>query len=74
MLNKSKKDYAYTMLDINDCDIEMLKKGYHLIHIKNRSRWVTEEDIHRMARFVKHCAKRLQLDSKCILEGLRDFP
>jgi len=51
-------------------DIEMLKKGYHLIHLKNTSRWVIEEDIHRMARFVKHCAEKLQLSKKCILEGL----
>lgn len=51
-------------------DIAMLEKGYHLIHLKSTSRWVNEEDIHRMARFVKHCAEKLELDSECVLEGL----
>lgn len=51
-------------------DIAMLKKGYHLIHLKNATRWVNEEDIHRMARFVKCCAEKLLLNSKCVLEGL----
>lgn len=51
-------------------DIEMLRMGYHLIHLKNTSRWVTEEDIHRMARFVKYCVEKLQISSKCVLEGL----
>ena len=53
-----------------DFDIEMLKKGYHLIHLKNLTRWVKEDDIHRMARFVKHCAQKLKLNPKCVLEGL----
>ena len=51
-------------------EIEMLKKGYHLIHVNHINRWASDEDIHAMAEFVEHCAEKLGLNPCCILEGL----
>lgn len=51
-------------------DIEMLKRGYYLIHINHRSRWAPDEETHIMADFVRHCAKELNASPKCILEGM----
>ena len=51
-------------------DIEMLNKGYYLIHIYHRSRWATDEETDIMADFVRHCAKELNASEKCVLEGM----
>jgi len=51
-------------------DIAMLEKGYHLIHIYHRNRWAPDEEIHIMADFIRYCAKELQADERCILEGM----
>lgn len=51
-------------------DIEMLKRGYHLINIKHRSRWAPDEETTIMAEFVRYCALKLGASEKCVLEGL----
>ena len=51
-------------------DIEMLKRGYHLIHISHRTRWATDEETAIMAEFVRYCAKELHASERCVLEGL----
>jgi len=51
-------------------DIEMLKRGYHLINISHQSRWAPDEETDIMADFVRHCAKELNTSSRCVLEGL----
>jgi len=51
-------------------DIEMLKRGYYLIHINHRSRWAPDEETDIMADFVRHCAAELNASERCILEGM----
>ena len=51
-------------------DIEMLKRGYYLIHISHQSRWAPDEETHIMADFVRHCAKELNASERCVLEGM----
>lgn len=51
-------------------DIEMLNKGYYLIHIFHRTRWATDEETDIMADFVRHCAKELSASERCVLEGM----
>lgn len=51
-------------------DIAMLEKGYYLIHIYHRNRWAPDEETNIMAEFVKHCAKELGADERCVLEGM----
>lgn len=51
-------------------DIEMLKRGYHLIHIYHRNRWASDEETDIMARFVHLCARQLSADKRCIIEGM----
>ena len=51
-------------------DIEMLKKGYYLIHIFHRSRWAPDEETDIMADFVRYCAKKLDVSKRCVLEGM----
>lgn len=51
-------------------DIEMLNKGYYLIHIFHRTRWATDEETDIMADFVRYCAKELGASERCVLEGM----
>ena len=51
-------------------DTAMLERGYYLIFIHHRSRWAPDEETDIMARFVRHCAKRLGACERCILEGM----
>jgi pimeloyl-ACP methyl ester carboxylesterase len=51
-------------------DVEMLKRGYYLIHISHRTRWAPDEETDIMADFVRHCAKELNADKRCVLEGM----
>lgn len=51
-------------------DIAMLERGYHLISIEHFSRWAPDEEIDIVAEFIKYCAKELQLNEKCVIEGL----
>ena len=51
-------------------DIAMLNRGYYLIFISHESRWAPDEEIHIMADFVRYCAKELDADLRCIIEGM----
>lgn len=51
-------------------DIEMLKRGYYLIHISHRSRWAPDEETDIMAEFVRYCAGELGVSERCVLEGM----
>lgn len=51
-------------------DIEMLKRGYYLIFISHESRWAPDEETEIMAKFVLHCAEKLNADKRCIIEGM----
>lgn len=51
-------------------DIEMLSRGYHLIHITHRNRWATDLETDIMADFVRYCAKELGTSERVIVEGM----
>jgi len=51
-------------------DIAMLERGYHLIHLYQRSRWAPDEEIDIMARFACYCAELLNAEKRLVLEGL----
>ena len=51
-------------------DIEMLKRGYYLIHISHRSRWAPDEETAIMAEFVRYCAGEFGTSERCVLEGM----
>ena len=51
-------------------DIAMLERGYHLIHLYQRSRWAPDEEIDIMARFACYCAELLNAEKRFVLEGL----
>lgn len=50
-------------------EIEMLKRGFHLAYVKNETRFATEADCGRKARFVKYISENYGLKDKCTLVG-----
>ncbi len=53
-----------------ELEIELLKRGFHLIHLKTRTRLATREDCDRKAKFIEHVSKKYNLDCKCVLVGM----
>ncbi len=51
-------------------DMEMLKRGYHLIFISHQSRWAPDNETDIMADFVRHCAQELSCTPRVIIEGM----
>lgn len=52
------------------CEIDLLKKGFHLCFVLNKSRWGLNEDLDRMARFVRHVQSENHLKEKCVPVGM----
>ncbi len=53
-----------------ELEIEMLKRGFHLIFVKNKTRLANKSDCATKARFVKFISEEWKLDPKCILVGM----
>lgn len=53
-----------------DVEIQLLKNGYHLAYVKNRTRFATKEDCDTKAAFVKFLAAKYNLSEKCIPVGM----
>lgn len=51
-------------------EIEMLKKGYYLAHMHNKSRMCPEVDTDLRPRFCEFLAKEFGLNKKCALVGM----
>ncbi len=51
-------------------EIEMLKKGWHVLYVGNITRWCKAEDIDRKARFSKAMIKEYNLSPKCVPVGM----
>ncbi len=51
-------------------EIELLKRGFHLVHTNNFNRWANREDCDRKARFIKLVSEKYSLDPKCVLVGM----
>jgi len=50
--------------------IELLKHGYHLAHIKNLTRWHMAEDTEARAELARYMAKEYRLSKKCVIIGM----
>ena len=51
-------------------EIEMLGRGWHLVYVKNITRWCLDEDIDRKARFAEFLNQEYGLYKKCIPVGM----
>lgn len=51
-------------------EIEMLKKGYHLAHMKNTTRMCPENDTDMRPMFCEFLTKEFGLNTKCALVGM----
>ncbi len=53
-----------------DFEIEMLKRGWHLAFIKNKTRWCLDEDLDLKKRFCEYLTKEYGLYKKCVPVGM----
>ena len=51
-------------------EIEMLKRGYHVAHVSNITRWHVEEDTHARAEFCRFLTAEFGLNPRCIPVGM----
>lgn len=51
-------------------ELEMLKRGWHLAFIRNRTRWCLDEDLDLKKRFATYLAKEYGLYQKCVPVGM----
>lgn len=53
-----------------DIEINLLRKGFHLAYIKNKTRFATKEDCDIKASFIKHLSGKYGLSEKCVPIGM----
>ena len=53
-----------------DMEVEMLKKGWHLAFIANKTRWCHEEDLDIKKDFADFLSKEYGLSEKCVPVGM----
>ncbi|MBQ3022943.1 MAG: hypothetical protein IJD91_06480 [Clostridia bacterium] len=53
-----------------ETEIALLKEGFHVAYLENKTRFATKEDCDAKARFVKFIAKELGLKEKCVPVGM----
>ena len=53
-----------------DFEIEMLKKGYYIANLENKSRWCPEEDTEMRSRFCEYLIQEYGLNEKCMIVGM----
>lgn len=51
-------------------EIEMLKLGWHLAYIKNKTRWCLDEDLDLKKRFADYLQEKFGLYKKCVPVGM----
>lgn len=51
-------------------EIDMLKKGYHLVYLKNRSRWGTDDDQELKRDLADFLSSEFGLRKKCVCIGM----
>lgn len=51
-------------------EIEMLKRGYHLAYVANKTRWMIPDDVDVKARFADYLSKEYGLNKKCVPVGM----
>ncbi|MBR2472303.1 MAG: alpha/beta fold hydrolase [Clostridia bacterium] len=53
-----------------ETEIKLVTKGYHLVHIKNKTRWHVWEDTEARAKLAEYMHKELGLSKKCVIVGM----
>lgn len=53
-----------------ELEIELLKKGFCLVHLKNKTRFANRDDCDRKAMFIEYVSQKYALDYRCILIGM----
>lgn len=53
-----------------ELEIELLSRGFHLVHIINKTRLANKSDCDRKARFIEFVLKEYSLEPECILVGM----
>jgi len=53
-----------------ETELALLKRGYHVAHIKNKTRWCLDEDTEAQAAFVNFVAEEFGLSTQCIPVGM----
>ena len=53
-----------------ETEIKLVEKGYHLVHIKNQTRWHVWEDTEARAELAKYMHETLGLSKKCVIVGM----
>lgn len=53
-----------------ETELELLKRGYHVAGIKNKTRWCLDEDTEAQAAFVRFVHETFGLSEKCIPVGM----
>ncbi|MBR5543566.1 MAG: alpha/beta hydrolase [Oscillospiraceae bacterium] len=53
-----------------NAEIELVKQGYHLFHISNKTRWHEWDDTDARARFAEFVHKEYGLAKKCVIVGM----
>lgn len=51
-------------------EIEMLKRGYHLAYVANRTRWVADDDIPAKAKFADYLTEQYNFNNRCFPVGM----
>ena len=51
-------------------EIEMVKRGYHIAHMQNKTRMCPQEDTDARPRFCEFLKENFNLNSKCALVGM----
>lgn len=53
-----------------EVEIELLKLGYHLFHVKNITRWHKWEDTDTRAKLAEYVHNEIGLSQKCVVVGM----
>ena len=53
-----------------DVEVELIKNGFTLAHVKNTNRWGTDDNVDRQAAFIKSLAELYHLNPKAVLVGM----
>lgn len=53
-----------------DVEVQLVKNGFTLAHVKNTNRWGTEDNVDRQADFIRYLAVEYHLSPKAVLVGM----
>lgn len=53
-----------------ELEVELLNRGFHIVHVKNETRFANRSNCDLKARFIKHISEKYELDRRCVLVGM----